>query len=732
MSLHSVSVNGKYILITALLLSSLVIGCLIGYAIKTRSTEKDRIYTSSNAEEKETTRFQQHKEVIDEMDAKNIEKDTKYLSNSPRMSGSRNADVITDYVATKWRNFGLETVKIHKYDVLLSYPENPAQITSIAVNGTVFNFTIRNPATGSKANGIVSPFHAYSPSGNVSGYLVYANYGTEQDFKELNDNGVSVTGKIVIMRHGFPYRGQQVDYASLNGAVGVILFSDPMEMNPNGNDAMYPNGWELPDSGIQIGTVLETTGDPLTRGYPSKQDFYRLNVSKASPLPSIPSQPVAFKDAKVLLQAMDGKDASKHFQGAGGFTYKLNSSLLIRMNIQNKLEVKTLSVISGVIYGNVEPDRYVLIGSHRDSWAYGASDASGAQATLVEIARCLGKARLSGWRPRRSIMFLSWDGHEHGMHGSTEWVEEHASMLQEQAVAYLNIDVAVEGNYTIDLRSTPELNDVLFDETKTLTEPVSKINLYEDWIRKSPSPSEKNEPRTIVLITGSDYKPFYHTIGVSSVDLKYTYAKTRGTRYPLGNPMYHSTFDTFDWLKKFIDPDFGYHLLIGKLWMKTTLNLADSTILRFNLTRAANAIYNYAVAFKNRHDGYISPQNISCDLLVNSAWNLTLAAKDFDARVKKVNKNEDMKVRMVNDRLQNFQRQLIHQTGTMGRDDLKNVVYSTRWDLLTTRTKFTAISEAIFRAVNGIDKDWDQVKRQLMIATNRLQAASQSYKTSQI
>ena len=710
----------------------LITGGIIGYLIKDTTScndgsshDKNRPYGGE-----EVTRFAFHSKLLDEMKARNILEETKYFSSVPHMSGTTYSKRQAEHVANKWRKYGIENVKIHKYDVLLSYPKERGRFSINFSNGSLINFSIQNDLQFNSFNytDVVLPYNAYSPSGRVKSQLVYANYGFPSDFRELRRRGIPVEGKIVIIREGFPYRGQQLDNAHLNGAVGVLFYSDPQQFNPNGIGAQFPKGWELPDSAVRVGTLLERPGDPLSREFPSKQGFYRTEASKASPLPRIPSQPIPFEYAKVLLREMDGLKASANFEGGGDFVYRLNSSFLVDLNIQTELRSKTLFVISGIIYGDKEPDRLILVGNHRDSWQYGASDASGAQATLLEIARSLGKARKSGWRPRRSIMILSWDGHEHGIHGSTEWVEEYSSMIFEQVVAYLNVDVAVDGNHTIDLKATPELNNVFYDAAKYLTEPKTNDNLYQDWLLKRPSITGK-EPRSLVLITGSDYKPFYHTMGVSCVDFKYTYAKVGEIKYPFSNPMFHSVVDNFKWMTLFIDPDFRYHLLVGKIWLKLALQLADSTVLPFNITRAANTVYKYAKAFKNIHEVYLKPRNLSCDILVSAASELYSAADQFEKTISsKVDRNNELKLRMVNDRIQNFQRQLIHQSGTMGRDDLKNVVFSTRWDLMTTRTRFTSISHAIFNAINGTDENWDEVKKQMMIATNRLQAAAQSYK----
>ena len=599
---QGLSTRVKWILVSICCLLTLLVGVIIGYYIRdAESCDQTRKSGSFRPiDDNEVSRFEMHSKILDEMKAEFIQEETKYFSQIPHMSGTRYSKKQAEHVASKWRQFGIENVKIHNYDVLLSYPKESGKITIQFPNGSSLHFNVINSENFNRSSNfsdVVLPFNAYSPSGNVTSNLVYANYGFLSDFEKLESQGVNVSGKIVIMRHGFPYRGQQVDNAHLYGAAAVLFYSDPQQFNPNGKEAQFSNGWELPDSAIQIGTIIERPGDPLTREFPSKQGFYRKNVSNAKPLPKIPSQPIPFKVAKVLLREMDGDVAPNSFKGDGSFIYRLNSSFLINVNVQTELKTKTLYVVSGLIYGNKEADRLVLIGNHRDSWQYGASDASGAQASLMEIARCLGKSKKQGWRPRRSLMILSWDGHEHGIHGSTEWVEEYSSMIFEQVVAYLNVDVAVEGNHTLDLKSTPELNNVFYRVTEQFKEPKTSKNLYRDWLKKSPN-KRGNEPRSLVLITGSDYKPFYHTTGVSCIDFKYTFAKLPNTKSPFSNPMYHSIVDNYKWITSFVDQDFRYHLLVGKIWLKLALTLADSTILPLTYQRLPFLFMNLQNNFK--------------------------------------------------------------------------------------------------------------------------------------
>jgi len=713
---------------------ALIIGALIGVgiysAVGCKKSEAAKL-TGSTPKDEERARFSWHEKILNEMKADNIKNELKYLTKGPHLGGTQLSKDQAEYVAGKLRDAGFDKVKIDMYTILLSYPTKPGEVQVKFKNGSIISeFEVLEPAVHKSENAseIVYPFNAFSPAKQVEGELVYANFGRTSDFKALEAAGINVTGKIVIMRYGPTSRGAKVNNAQVRGAAGCILFSDPEQWNPSGKSAQYPNGWELPDTGIQRGTIVRRQGDALSREYPSKEGFYRANPKKASPLPTIPSQPIQFVQAKILLSHMNGVIGPNDFQGDGNFKYRMNSTLRVNVSVHTKLESKPTYTVSAVIYGKTEPDRLVLLGNHRDAWTYGAADPSSGQAVLLEIGRAMGAMKKKGWRPRRSIMLCSWDAEEPGIHGSTEWVEDHAAMLFERAIAYLNVDIAVEGNYTVRLRGTPELDNAFFEGTKKVPAPDDpNANLFEDWLKKNRNPAVPTEPRTIVATSGSDYKPFYHTLGISCVDLRYMYEKKRGTKYAYMYPMYHSMHENFHWLSTFVDPTFRYHLTVGKMWVKLGLLLSDSLILPFNLSRAADKLEYYAKKFAKDHESILTPQSISTDLLVAAASNLTKAVSSFEDRLKKVDLTNSLEVRMHNDRIQKYHRHFIHQTGTMGRDDLRNVVYATRSNQMKSGNKFAALGHAVYRAYNKLDSDWDEVKKQLMLVVYHVQSATASF-----
>eukprot|EP00795_Rhopilema_esculentum_P010370 gene10370-19071_t len=445
----------------------------------------------------------------------------------PSTAGLKEAKIQAEWTKKMWQDFGFDKVKRYDYDVLLSLPKKPGTISLYDKEGDrVKKFEIdREPLLNGdpKDPRTVLPFNAYSPGGTVEGPLVYVNYGREEDYGLLEKMGISVSGAIVIMRYSKVSRSSKVERAQQRGALGAILYSDPVDWSPF--KAFYPKGWELPGTGLQIGTIIRYQGDVLSEEYPSKEGYFRMNVSKATVLPKIPSQPIPFNYAKKILGEMDGVAAPKEWQGSFDFKYNINGTKRVRLSVHTKLVTKPVFNVCGKIYGNVEPDRLVILGNHRDSWNFGAADATSGSAALMEIGRAFGDLLKRGWRPRRTIMLCSWDAEEYGLMGSWEWVEDHAKMIKERAIAYLNVDIAVEGNYTVRFKTTPQMEDAFFDVTKQLPAPDSELDLYADWTKKLPSFTNPSEPNVTVVQTGSDYKPFMQMLGVPCLDIRYLYDK---------------------------------------------------------------------------------------------------------------------------------------------------------------------------------------------------------------
>ncbi|KAF6720902.1 Glutamate carboxypeptidase 2 [Oryzias melastigma] len=454
------------LLVTALFL----LGFIIGWFAKPSHTNKEDHKASD----------EHLKEFLEEIQADRIREHLRKFTRLPHLAGTEQNLKYAEQIKEEWQEFGLDSVEMVPYDVLLSYP-NKSQPNHISIvdqlGNEVFVTSLAEPVPQGyeDVTDIVPPYSAFSAKGQPEGDLVYVNYGRTEDFLQLErEMGINVTGKIVIVRYGKIFRGNKVKNAMLAGAKGIIMFSDPADYWATGVQP-YPDGWNLPGGGAQRGNVLNLNGagDPLTPGYPAKEYTYRFSLEEGVGLPDIPVHPIGFNDAIHLLKNMGGEIPPNNWKGALNVSYRIGpgftdefKSQKVRMNIYSNNQITRIYNVIGKIRGALEPDRYVILGGHRDAWVFGGIDPMSGAAVVHETVRSAGLLLEKGWRPRRSIIFASWDAEEFGLLGSTEWAEDNARLLQQRAVAYINADSAIEGMYTLRVDCTPSLHTVVYDVTK--------------------------------------------------------------------------------------------------------------------------------------------------------------------------------------------------------------------------------------------------------------------------
>ncbi|XP_010149172.1 PREDICTED: N-acetylated-alpha-linked acidic dipeptidase 2-like [Eurypyga helias] len=452
------------------LLGCFLLGFLVGWF--TKLTERNP--SSSNV-------YQNVRQnLVAEMKAENIKQFLRSFTKLPHLAGTEQNLLLAKQIQGQWKEFGLDSAELVHYDVLLSYPneKQPNYISLIVDHGNeIFNTSLFEPPPQGYENvtDILPPYNAFSAQGVPEADLVYVNYGRTEDFFKLErEMGINCTGKIVIARYGKIFRGNKVKNAMLAGAQGIILYSDPADYCAPGVGA-YPDGWNLPGGGAQRGNVLNLNGagDPLTPGYPAKEYTFRYKVNEGVGVPKIPVHPIGYHDAEILLRK-------------------------VRMHVHTNNKITRIYNVIGILRGAVEPDRYIILGGHRDSWVFGGIDPTTGAAVLQEVVRSFGKMKMEGWRPRRTIIFASWDAEEFGLLGSTEWAEENARVLQERAVAYINADSSIEGNYTLRVDCTPLLYKLVYNLTKEILSPdegYENKSLYESWLEKDPSTENNSYPR---------------------------------------------------------------------------------------------------------------------------------------------------------------------------------------------------------------------------------------------
>ncbi|NWX88303.1 NALD2 dipeptidase, partial [Nothoprocta ornata] len=688
--------------------------------------------------------------LIAEMKAENIKQFLRSFTKFPHLAGTEQNLFLAKNIQGQWKEFGLDSTELVHYDVLLSYPNEmqPNYISIIDDQGNeIFNTSFFEPPPHGYENitGILPPYNAFSAQGMPEADLVYVNYGRTEDFFKLErEMGINCTGKIVIARYGKIFRGNKVKNAALAGAQGIILYSDPADYCAPGVEA-YPAGWNLPGGGAQRGNVLNLNGagDPLTPGYPAKEYTFRYKIKEGVGIPKIPVHPIGYHDAEVLLRAMGGPAApDSSWKGSLNVSYNIGpgfahnfSTRKVRMHVQTNNQITRIYNVIGILRGAMEPDRYIILGGHRDSWVFGGIDPTTGAAVLQEIVRSFGKMKMEGWRPKRTIIFASWDAEEFGLLGSTEWAEENARILQERAVAYINTDSSIEGNYTLRVDCTPLLYKLVYNLTKEISSPdegYESKSLYKSWLEKDPATENNSYPSRInKLGSGSDFEAYFQRLGIASGRVRYT--KNRRTDKFSNYPVYHTVYETFELVEKFYDPTFRKQLTIAQLRGKLVYELADSHIIPFDCRDYGEALKGYSnriYKLAKKYEQQLKTYEVSFDSLFSAVVNFSKAAAEFHRRLEQTDANDVIAVRIVNDQLMLIERAFIDPLGLLGRKFYRHVIFAPSSHNKYAGESFPGIYDALFDIESKADQRgaWEEVKRQISIAAFTVQAAAGTLK----
>src|SRR3954452_13368931 len=524
----------------------------------------------------------------------------RIFTQEPHIAGSKRNNELADYIAQEWKKQGLEDVVIRRYDV---YGTNPKSASLEMIAPTHYQAVLREiPIAGdedSKNPAISAAWLGMSISGEVSAPVVYAHSGNPEDYDLLRKNGISVKGKIVLVRYSNPYsyRGFEALTAQREGAAALLIYSDPQEDGYK-QGKVDPDGPWGPEYHIQRGAItydFMVPGDPLTPGWASLPGAKRIPIEQAISVPKIMALPLSWHDAKPMLENLGGPAAPEDWQGGLGFSYHLGGERVkVHLKIGMDNGVQPYYVVEGRIRGSDLPNEWVVLGNHRDAWAFGGVDPSSGTASMMELTRALGQLKQQGMRPRRTIIVCSWDGEEVGLTGSTEWGEQFANDLRNKAVAYINVDEATSGP-DFHGQAVASLAPMLVEATKSLPDPSGKT-LYDAWKatvekerqgKKATQFSDSGIASDTLADTrigsGSDHTVFLNFIGVPVLGL--------GFEGDYG--VYHSAYDDFFWMNHFGDPGYRYHTLMSQLWGVTALRLANADLLPFNFETYASNIREF-------------------------------------------------------------------------------------------------------------------------------------------
>jgi N-acetylated-alpha-linked acidic dipeptidase len=656
-------------------------------------------------------------------DPKLAEEHLRTLTQAPHMAGTPEDKATADYVARKFREAGLET-EIVEYKVWINYPlEISVDVT--APNGVTMHGPTREHVDGDPYQDdprVVMPFNGMSPSGDAEAEVVYANYGTPEDFEKLEKLKIDVRGKIVLVRYGQNFRGVKEFIAQEHGAAGMIIYSDPFDDGWRRGDK-YPDGPWRPDTGVQRGSVgymFEFPGDPTTPGIASVASLAeskRTLPEKSAQMPTIPVTPLSYHDATPILQHLGGPDSPREWQGSLPFTYHVGPGpVRVKMHLKQDYRFRTLWDVIGRVRGSELPDEWVVAGNHRDAWVYGAVDPNSGTAAMLESVHGVGELLKSGWKPKRTMIFASWDGEEEGLIGSTEWAEQHEAELA-KSPAYFNVDVAVSGQ-KFGASAVPSLKQFLRDVAKAVPAPKGGM-VYESWgkadqpggaapdvsadSRRPPAATVKSDVGVGDLGSGSDYSAFQQHLGVPSTDISST--------GPYG--VYHSVFDNFAWFKKFGDPDFVYVQEMARFFGLEALRMAETDVLPYDYEEYGTEIVAYLDAAKKRAENKFGDRALDFTAVMAAARHF----QDAGAKILSKQKNVPRDSARLNEVLLSAERALLVPEGLPHRPWFRHAIYAPG--------EYTGYAAVVIPGVNeALDKgDVERARQQLGVLEAALERA---------
>ena len=574
------------------------------------------------------------------------------------------------YVARHFEKEGI-TAEILTYHVYLPYPKSASvQLLEPEAMGLELREKKYVEDKDSWSANVIMPFHAYSPSAEVEGQVIYVNYGLREDYAKLKELGVDVRGRIVLARYGQTFRGAKARIAEKNGAVGILIYSDPLDDGYFQGD-VFPKGPFRPPSGVERGSVQYLfiyPGDPLTPGHAALEEAQRVPPQMAENLPRIPSHPLSYQDASPILKRLTGPAVPEGWQGALPFTYHLGpGASRVRIKLEVDYAIRPILNVIGRIPGAIYPDEWVIVGNHMDAWTFGAADANSGTTALLEMARGLGKAQAQGFRPKRTIVLAAWGAEEYGLIGSTEWGEDLKAQLMQKAVAYLNVDIGVSGSH-FQAAAVPALQGLVRETSRFVKDRGTDNSVYETWLSQQPRESDRSTEVSVGdLGSGSDYTVFLDHLGVPSL--------TMGFRGPYG--VYHSRYDSHYWMSRFGDANWSYHPALTQLWGRMALRLANADVFPFLYGDYGRAIVRH-LQTQQRQDAAIDTFSIDWQPLLEQAHDMEKIGDEISAgTVNLLEKSlEPAKVRRINALFRQAERAFLLEEGLPGRPWFRHVIYA--------------------------------------------------------
>ena len=609
-------------------------------------------------------------------DTASVRQMSRDLSAVPHMAGTPAQASTRDYVIERMRSWGMDAWS-KEYTVYLPQPDTVA--AWVLTGSRTQRLSLPEPGAGPQ----VPPFNGYTGDGDVTAEVVYVNFGLIEDYKTLDSLGISVRGKIAIARYGRSFRGIKAREAQKRGAVGLIVYSDPQQDGFFQGD-VYPKGPMRNADGIQRGSMMNGNGDPTTPSWPSVEGARRVPEDSLE-IPRIPIIPMSYGNARRLLEPIAGPSVPQSWQGGLPFRYHVGPGpVRARLHVKTERGARAFHKIwntIGVIRGERWPDEWVVVGAHRDSWSPGARDNVSGTVSVLESARAFATLARAGQRPARTILFATWDAEEWGLIGSTEWVEELEDSLRAHVVAYINEDGTFSGP-SFSGAGSPSLKSLFRASARVVPDPVGPGSVYDVWLKGQGGDTTKLTFGN--LGGGSDFAGFYHHLGIPS----------GGIGFDGPDGIYHSMYDSYDWMTRFGDPGYQAHRAGAQLVAVILGRLANSDILPLDYA-AFGTEMNALVA--QLDSGITKKQwsaTVSTQALKDALDRFTAVARAFNAARDTARPSPD-RAQRVNQALMQVERRLTRPEGLVSRRWFRSLQFASDIDNGYATMAFPTVNEAI-------------------------------------
>ena len=636
------------------------------------------------------------------------------LADRPHIAGTPAQARTRDLVIDALKDAGLET-EVREYEVWLPHT---VEYGVWRISPSPRKLDLREGSTPSDPTTVAHPeyptVNGYSGTGDATGEVVYVNYGLIEDYAQLDSIGVSMKGKIAIARYGRSFRGIKAREAEKRGALALLMYSDPAD-DGYVRGEVYPEGPYRNERGVQRGSVMNGAGDPSTPGYPSTAGAKRIPLDEM-PVPRIPVLPLSYGNAVELLRDVRGANIPQAWQGGLAFRYHVGPGP-VRARVLVKSDTATAAIKKiwntfGIIRGSEFPDEVIVIGGHRDAWSPGAVDNVSGTTSVVESARAIAEQMKAGWRPKRTLLFATWDAEEWGLVGSSEYVEDDSLRLMRGGVAYLNQDVSASGP-NFGGGGTPTLRATLRDVVKAVPDPSGQGSVYEVWRKRSGVPVG-DEPAMGDPGGGSDFAGFYNHLGIPHSDWG----------FGGGNGIYHSNYDTYTFMERFGDPGYRYHAAAARVSTAMMMRLANADVLPYDYVEFARTMRRYLAPIDRNlqakgWSGSSAPLAAALDRMERSAISFA-AARDVALEIGV----PTARLKATNTALLQVERAMTRPEGLRTRPWYRNLIYVADVDNGYSTMVFPSVNEAIrYGDAALFQRELDDLVRRFDAATAAIDTA---------